>query len=317
MGRVCGEVQQWIEEQVEQPVESFVGQWAEVCEEQDCNWWCACCNKWLCWLAWVVVRVITWVLVTIGKWVIVIVCETINFVLDVIGFVISLVLSIPIIGGIIRTIWNWTIEILWRGVGLLDFAASLAGIRLRKKMYLGVVVPSVNGTPIATDPDIMLQVDAAVAFYRDTCNIKVIFTGICHTKVKPPAAGLKVDCDAAGFFNDWWLAGSYFEAATALCRFRDAFRRIFGLGAEIIGFIVQEIPGAIGCSFGSTHNYVVVIAGQNIWVFTLAHEMAHACWLIHVADSTNLMAVNASPLNPTLTNFQIATIRGSKHCVYI
>ena len=42
-----------------------VGGWLssleEVCWEQDCNWWCLCCNKWLCifvsvlkWVTWVV-----------------------------------------------------------------------------------------------------------------------------------------------------------------------------------------------------------------------------------------------------------------------
>src|SRR5687768_15982171 len=46
------------------------------CSEQQCRWWCLCCNKWLCWivlivvaillvLLWVVLFVVTLVLVTI------------------------------------------------------------------------------------------------------------------------------------------------------------------------------------------------------------------------------------------------------------
>ena len=319
MGRVCKEVQDWVEEQVEQPVETFVNQLQQVCEEQSCNWWCACCNKWLCWLAWVVVRVVTWVLVTVGKWVARIACETVNIPLDILGALGSLILSIPIIGGIIRTIWNWFTEIVWRLLGLIDFIASLLGLRLRKKMYLGVVVPSVNGAPIATDADIMTQVNAAVSFYDSTCNIRVIFTGICHTKIEPPEAGLTVGCDAGGFFNDWWLAGSYFELATGLCRFRDAFRRIFGIGAELIAFVAQEItPGStIGCSFASSTNYVVVEARPATDAFTMAHEIGHSCWLPHHSDTGNLMHGSSTPTSPTLTNFQIATVRWSKHCVYI
>jgi hypothetical protein len=204
----------------------------------------------------VVVRVVTWVIVTVGKWVTRIVCEVVNFVLDVIGFIVDLILSIPVIGGILRTILTWVTEIIWRLVGLIDFLASLVGIRPRKKMYVGVIVPSVDGTPIVPDADTR-QVDAAIDFYDRTCNINLIFSGICHTDVAPPADGLTVGCDAGGFFSDWWLAGSYFELASATCTFKDSFRRVIGFGAEIIVFIVRDVTptSTNGCSFSSTHNY--------------------------------------------------------------
>ena len=318
MGRVCKEVQDWVEEQIEQPVEQWENQLQQTCVEQDCNWWCLCCNKWLCWLVWVLVKVVVWVVVTVGKWVTRIVCEVVNFVLDVVGFIVDLVLSIPIIGGIIRTILNWVTEIIWRIVGLLDFIGSLIGIRPRKKMYFGVVVPKVDGTPIVTDADIQRQVDAAVNFYDQTCNINLIFTGICHTDVSPPDAGLTVGCDAGGFFNDWWIAGSYFEFASATCKFTDSFRRIIGLGAEIIVFIVQDVTPANtnGCSFASTHNYVVIEAKPTDQAFVAAHEMGHACWLPHVSDPANLMNPSTPPANPILTDVQISLVRWSKHCVY-
>lgn len=318
MGRVCREVQEWVEENIEQPVESFVGQWQQVCEEQECNWWCLCCNKWLCWLAWVVVRVVTWVVVTVGKWVTRVVCEIVNFVLDVIGFIVELILSIPIIGGIIRTILNWLTEIIWRIVGIFDFLASLVGIRLRKKMYFGVIVPKVGGTAIVPDADIQRQVNAVISFYDTTCNINMIFTGICHTDIPPPKEGLSVGCDAGGFFHDWWLAGSYFEFASATCKFMDSFRRVIGLGAEIIVFIVQDVTPANtnGCSFASTHNYVVIEAKPTDQAFVAAHEIGHACWLPHDSDPANLMNPITPSANPTLTNVQVALVRWSKHCVY-
>jgi hypothetical protein len=319
MGRVCKEVQDWVEEQIEQPIESWENQLEKRCREQDCDWWCLCCNKWLCWLVWVLVKVITWIVVTVGKWVTRLVCEVANFVLDVVGFLGGLILSIPVIGGIIRTILNWVTEIIWRAVGLIDFLASLAGIRLRKKMYFGVIVPSVNQTPIVTDADIQRQVDAAIDFYDRTCNINLIFSGICHTNISPPEAGLSVGCDAGGFFNDWWLAGSYFEFATATCKFKDSFRRLIGLGAEIIVFIVQDVTPANtnGCSFASTENYVVIEAKPTDQAFVATHEMGHACWLAHVGDTANLMNPVTPAANPTLTNTQIALVRWSKHCVYI
>ncbi len=315
MGRVCKEIQEWVEEQIEKPIEEWENRQEKRCREQKCNWWCLCCNKWFCWLVWVVVKVIRWVVVTVGKWVTRVVCEVVNIVLDIVGILINLILSIPIIGGIIRTILNWVTEIIWRIVGLLDFFGSLLGIRLRKKMYFGVIVPSIEGRQILSDELIMRQVDAVISFYDSTCNINMIFTGICKTKVTPPEAGLVVGCDAGGFFNDWWLAGSYFEFATAGCKSKDSFRRVIGLGAEIIVFIVQDVTPK-GCSFTSTHNYVVIEGKKDDQAFVATHEIGHACWLAHDSDTSNLMNPVTPSTNPTLTNFQIALVRWSKHCVY-
>ena len=319
MGRVCRETQEWVEEQIEKPIEEWENRQEQRCREEECNWWVLCLNKLVCWLVWVVVKVVRWVVVTVGKWVVRVVCEVVNFVLDVIGFVINLILSIPIIGGIIRTILNWVTEIVWRLVGLLDFIGSLIGIRFRKKMYFGVIVPSVDGTPIVSDPDIQRQVDATIDFYDRTCNINMIFSGICHTNVPPPDAGLTVGCDAGGFFNDWWLAGSYFEFAAATCKFTDGFRRVIGLGAEIIVFIVRDVTpvNTNGCSFASTHNYVVIEAKPADQAFVAAHEIGHACWLSHDDDTANLMNPVTPATNPTLTNLQVSLVRWSKHCVYI
>jgi hypothetical protein len=319
MGRICRETQEWVEEQIEKPIEEWENRQERRCREQDCNWWCLCCNKWFCWLVWILVKVIRWVVVTVGKWVARIVCEVVNFVLDVVGFIVNLILSIPIIGGIIRTILNWVTEIIWRIVGIFDFVASLVGIRLRKKMYFGVVVPLIDGRQIVSDADIQRQVDAVISFYDTTCNINAIFSGICRTGISPPEGGLTVECGAGGFFSDWWLAGSYFEFATALCKFTDSFRRVIGYGAELVVFIVQDVTPANtnGCSFASTHNYVVLEAKPTDQAFVAAHEIGHACWLPHDGDPSNLMFSTTPAANPVLTNLQIAVVRWSKHCVYL
>lgn len=322
MGRVCKEVQDWVETQVEQPIVTWENQQEQRCRTEPCNWWMLCLNVLFCWMVWVLVKVVRIVLVTVGKWVARTICETVNFALDAAAFIVNLILSIPIIGGIIRTILNWATEIFWRSIGIVDFLASLAGFRPRKKMYFGVVVPSVGGVPIASDTAIMRQVNAAIDFYGRTCNINMIFTGICKTTITPPADGLNVNCNEGGFFSDWWLAGSYFEYASATCKFTDGFRRVSGYGGELIVFVVQNVgpdsPGNVfgGCSFGSTHNYVVVEAGPGVSDFMASHEIGHACWLDH-SSGTNLMNGTVPFTNPTLTNAQIALVRGSKHCVYI
>lgn len=87
----CEEVKRWVEEQVQQPVENWISRTEQQCREQACNWWCVCCNKWLCWLVTVVVRVVTWVVITVGKWVTSLVCK---IVVTVVGIVVELVLKV-------------------------------------------------------------------------------------------------------------------------------------------------------------------------------------------------------------------------------
>lgn len=324
MGRVCREVQDWIETNVEQPIETWENQQETRCRNESCNWWLLCLNKLFCWLVWVLVKVVRIVVVTIGKWVARVVCEIVNVILDVIGFIFNLILSIPIIGGIIRTIINWITEVIWRIASLPDFFLSLAGVRLRKKMYFGVIVPPNMATsPAITDADIMRQVNSVVSFYNSTCNINAIFTGICRTGIAAPGDSLVVDCGAGGFFSDWWIGGSYFEFAASTCKFTDGFRRVIGYGAEIIVYIVDNVtPDSAasftnGCSFASTHNYVIIESKPTDSPFVASHEIGHACWLGHVSTTTDLMNPFTPFTGPTLTNLEIATVRGSKHCVFI
>ena len=134
-----------------------------------------------------------------------------------------------------------------------------------------------------------------------------------------PNASLVVGCDAGGFFSDWWIGGSWFEIASATCKFTDGFRRVIGYGAEIIVFVIDDVtpPPTNGCSFASSQNYVLVEAKPSDQAFVAAHEIGHACWLPHDGSATNLMFPSPPAAGPVVTNLQIATVRGSKHCVYI
>ncbi len=319
MARICREVQTWVETQVEQPIETWENQQETRCRNEPCNWWMLCLNVLFCWAVWVLMKVVRFVAVTIGKWVTRIVCELVGAILDAVAFVVNLILSIPIIGGIIRTILNWATELVWRIVGLGDFLLSWAGVRPRKKMYCGVIVPpNMTSTPPITDANIQRQMDAAVQFFDQTCNIELIVTGICRTNVSAPNDSLVIECGPGGFFGDWWLSGSYFEFAMATCKFEDGFRRVIGLGAEIVVFIVDNVtPTFNGCSFASTHNYVVIEAKPGDQPFVAAHEIGHACWLPHDGGPSNLMNGTTPVSTPVLTDVQIAAVRASKHCVYM
>lgn len=321
--RVCREVDRWITENVERPVENWVERTERRCRERPCNWWCLCCNKWFCWLVTVLVRVVTWVVVTVTRLVTVVVCEIVGFLLDLGAFFINLILSIPIIGGIIRTVLNWVTEIIWRLVGVIDFFLNLAGVQLPKKMYVKLVILNNSGTPLTNEAAVLPFINQAQTIFQTECNVNMIYTGVCVPQLVTPQDALTVACDAGGFFSDWWIAGSYYEFVSAECAFEDGWRRVIGLGAEIIVFIIGNVtpdtPGpppalTIGCSMGPTHNYVVVEAGN---LGAIAHEIAHSCGLWHINDATNLMNPNLVATAVTLRDWQRAIFRNSRHVTFV
>lgn len=322
MSRICREVQDWVDEEVEQPVVAWEDQQQERCQTQPCNPWTLCLNKLFCWLVWVAVKVTRLVLVTVGKWVPRIVCEGVTLVLDAAAWLSHVVLSIPGVGGILRSVLNWSTELFWRAVGLIDFAGSLLGIRLRKRIYVGVLIPRANGVPVATEAQILPQIQQADALFRALANVEVVYTGACTARLNAPEQALNIQCDFAGFFSDWWIGGSYLEFASANCKFDDGWRRLVGHGGQILVIPVQNVqpddPASVtvGCSFVSSQNFVVV--EPTVDPFTAAHEIGHACWLWHTGDPLNLMYKSTlTTPTPTLTSWQVSLLRGSKHCVYI
>jgi hypothetical protein len=325
VGRTYREVETWIETHVEQPIETWENQQEQRCRDEPCNWRMLCLNKVFCWLVWVLVKVVRIVLVTITKLVVTVVCTVVNLILDIAGFLVGLVLSIPILGGIIRTVLGWLTEIFWRIVGLFDFLGSLIGLRPRKKMYFGVIIPVIDGVPIAFEADMQGQVDAVIEVFDRTCNIDARFTGFCRTDLSPPGGRIVVGCDAGGFFQDWWLNGSWFELVGRTCKFESNWRRLVGYGGELLGFVVHNVTpdgggsNTIGCSFAATHDYVVVEGPPNNDRFTLAHEIGHACLLPHHGgDPANLMSpIVTTAAFPTLTTLQISTVRWSRHVTYL
>lgn len=320
MGRSCHEIHEWIEENVEKTIEEWEERQEERCRKEKCKWWMLCLNKLFCWLVVITVKVFRVIVVTIGKWVTRIVCTVINVILDVVGLIVGLILSIPIIGGILRMILNWVTEIIWRLLGGLEFLGSLVGIRIRKKMYFGVIIPVRDDVPLMQETDIQPWVDTAIEIYDRTCNIDLRFTGFCQTRIATPSVPLTVDCGAGGFFADFWLDGSWFEFTSRLCKFESNWRRLIGKGSEISVFIIDGYTGnSVGCSMSGTHDYVTVQAAPGPFPDTVAHEIGHACLLWHTSTGgTNLMDTGGrSTPQPVLNRVQIATVRSSRHCTYI
>ncbi len=156
----------------------------------------------------------------------------------------------------------------------------------------------------------------------------LLYSGSCIAPSPPdaPQGALDPACGAGGFLQDFGLAGSYYEFASSICAFEDGFSRVSGYGGELIVFPIRNVIGKIGCSGGPTHNYIVVEIGSlRSSPATLAHEIGHACGLLHINvfpvyinDPNNLMYSSAPGvgITPSLRRWQKALIRNSKHCVF-
>jgi hypothetical protein len=109
--QVCHDVGQWVSNNVSQQLER--------CVEQDCNWWCLCCNKWFCFLVWVIVTITTWVITTV--------CEV---VADVVDLVVNIVTGlIDIVVGIVTGDWTRVLAGLGEIVGgVVAFVLDLVPI---------------------------------------------------------------------------------------------------------------------------------------------------------------------------------------------
>ena len=129
--KVCHEIGNWVEQNVQQQVEQ--------CMEQDCNWWCLCCNKWFCFLVWVLVVITTWVVQTVCE----IIAEVVDLVVNIVRGIIDIVVGLftgdwtrlaagfgEIIGGIVAFVAN-IIPIVTLGTLVGAFDDSRSAWRLR------------------------------------------------------------------------------------------------------------------------------------------------------------------------------------------
>jgi len=123
--KYCYQVGEWIEDNVSQQVQQ--------CVEQDCNWWCLCCNKWLCFLVWVVVTVLEWVVTTV--------CEILGDLVD---------LGVAIVKGgwdIIAGIFTGNWARVWDGITEIGGAVGgLLGDGIRAIFFVCGLIGAFRGS---------------------------------------------------------------------------------------------------------------------------------------------------------------------------
>ena len=209
------------------------------------------------------------------------------------------------------------------------------GMRLEKKLRICVVIlRDENGKPVIEPGNIIEQINKAVNTLKTAANIKIIRSGLPRhgsessqndqvdeswIQINPDLsrkAVLNPGCNWKALRDDLLLAGSSFQLTAVFRCFYGTWRRVIGYGAPIVVFIVRDISSFkasyfIGCSLGPLTDYIVVEARDPKCI---AHELGHACNLLHSKSNNNLMNTNCE--GNTLKRCQIKLLRISRHVTY-
>lgn len=309
---------QWATESYDQCTE-YADQGYNSCADWDsrcCTWWpCSWACKLITWVcvAWTWISNVVCVVWTTISTLVCVLWEVVQIILVPIGFLIELLLSIPIIGRLIDELLNVVTEIFWRLVGLGDAILSAIGITPLKKMRICIIIlRDETGQPVATEAALQADITAAQTIFRDEANIEMVVEDIHTVEGSSPKYALDVGCNADAWGQDLWLPGTYFQASAVWYCPKGAISRINGYGNQIVVFCIRSIPGnTAGCALGPLTDYLTVEGGDPI---CLAHEISHKLGLWHCCPGTNL--ANGTCGGTQLEWWQRAIVRNSKYVTY-
>lgn len=312
-----------------------------------CTDWGKSCTSWAkeCVVSWIpiigpaICKVFEWVckltewICTAAVWVANLVChafklvttfvclvwEGIGWIATIPAILIKLIFAIPIIGGLIKEIVRLITGFVVGFVGFVieGISCGLLGICPRKRMRLCVIISRSDGRPVATPAEVQPFIDRAVQIYLAEANVDLSVT--VNDGSKGPNVGT-ASCDVNAWLQDLGSAGMGYELSEGRYCVGDALGSIIGLASPIYAFAVANIENKNGCSLGLLTDYVLFEprpTGACPGGTHLAHEIGHACMLLHTDDRTNLMNRScADPGRDQISGFQKSIIRGSKYVTY-
>jgi len=119
----CEEARRWVEREIREPIERRRERTERRCSERECNWWCACCNKWFCWLETIIEIFVEWIVRVIGEWLVETVCKIVVKLIALIVAIVVAVLKFVIVAVIcLFTDWQGLLDTL------IDFWYDLINI---------------------------------------------------------------------------------------------------------------------------------------------------------------------------------------------
>lgn len=220
--------------------------------------------------------------------------------------------------GAASSIWQsikWLVNFVF---GLPDFILTLLGIMPWKKIRVqGMILLDEKRVPVADREAVQAVIDLAAEVFADEMHVR-LRSPLGNVALVPEAAPsevLEVGCDA-----DIW--GAQFTGVGAWFRDRQVSSggSLFGYGGPVTLFVVRNVEGKRGCAPPAfLADYAVIdpdaLSGDEGSLLTAAHEVGHACNLLHWSGT--LMKKSHTGRPRTLNRLQKAIFRASGHVTYL
>ena len=320
--KVCERFTRKVEEKIEKPMDKWVENRKEKCKKG--KWYNP--FTWLCWFVTALVLVVRWVVVTVIKWVAYVVCKIVKVALSVIGMVLELLKSIPILGAIINILHNVITFVVNVVASLIPALLDALGYKIKKYLRVTIIIQrNEKGDPLTTVENLRYWVEKTKIIYKQA-NVEALVE-IRMMNDPSPNDNLEIaiqsdqlkDFDKIGKENMGPWMGR-FRRWMGLWDFEGAGGRLLGIGASLVCYIVEDIKllsanqssqNKLGYSWGPMEDFIIVI--NDAKDSTLAHEIGHSCLLSHnTIDELNLM-FTPNRKDDKLNKKQIFLIRNSKY----
>lgn len=258
----------------------------------------------------------------------------VSTLLNAAAVLVELVFVIPIVGRLLKWLWSLILTLVGLIFGIFDSLLWLMGLRMDKKLRAGVIIlRDEQGQPLMQPEQVYDGWNQTIETLYATARVRVLPAWEFQQPPKLandlPLADqawvrtnsessrknvLEVRCDLPAFGQDLLTTGSEFEFLMASLNFRGNFRRVTGLGAPLIVFIIDSMgENKSGCSLGPLSDYVTAVKAKPACI---CHELGHACNLLHVKDTSNLMHGRGCKQDK-LEWWQILLLRASRHVSYL
>jgi hypothetical protein len=241
---------------------------------------------------------------------------------------VELLLAIPYAGRALGWLWHLILSTVWAVLAAPDMALAVLGVLPEKRLRVWLIVPE----SVSLAPEFWVKATRVAAeIFRREANVRLVpAQGLHWRRAFGPSDTLpegaarvanvgtsmraEVGCQLRAAAEDLGGFGSWLSLAATRHHLRGGFRRLTGWGAPLMVVAVNSVEDGTlaGCSLGPLTDYVTVSADQPV---CLAHELGHACNLLHTQTGANLM-------NPTcggahLSRWQVAVLRVSRHVTYL
>lgn len=252
-----------------------------------------------------------------------------GWVLGPIGYLVEVVLDIPVVGRFVRWLRSVVFEATNRVVGLVDFVLTWLGFELRKKMRVCIIIQTDQGQPVVARAVVQRALDYAYGVF-DRCRITLVPVGDDFIRFDAAPEGgrtLDVATDGESASRDLGRTGADINLLMRRNGFTGLGHAMVGYGVPIWVIAVRSFntSGTVGTSLGPLTDYVLVQFSGDPTASTMAHEIGHSCGLLHADsdlakyfamssdDPNNLMKPAFPRGTGELTKAQRAYVRSSRH----